>query len=65
MRTGASVAKYAGKNVFKRLTGEQSYKDGNYQEGLKKAFLGTDDDILKSNVSRQIIFSFNFLTRTP
>lgn len=45
---GASVAKYAGKNVFKRLTGEQSYKEGNYQESLKKAFLGIDEDILKS-----------------
>ena len=47
---GASVAKYAGNNVFKRLAGEQNYKDGNYQEALKKAFLGTDEDILKSGV---------------
>lgn len=49
MRIGASVAKYAGKNVFKRLTGEQSYRDGNYHEALKRAFLGTDEDILKSD----------------
>ena len=56
--TGASVAKYAGKNVFKRLVGEQSYKDGNYQEGLKKAFLGTDEDILKSEVPSQLSFFF-------
>jgi len=28
---------------------EQTYKDGNYQESLKRAFLGTDEDILKSN----------------
>lgn len=45
---GPSVAKYAGKNVFKRLTGEETYKEGNYQESLKSAFLGTDDDILKN-----------------
>ena len=49
MQIGASVAKYAGTNVFKRLAGEQGYKDGNYQDGLKKAFLGTDEDILKSD----------------
>lgn len=49
-KTGASVAKYAGTNVYKRLVGEQTYKDGNYQEGLRRAFLGTDDDILKSDV---------------
>lgn len=29
---------------------EQTYKDGNYQESLKRAFLGTDEDILKSDV---------------
>lgn len=45
---GASVAKYAGRNVFKRLVGESSYKEGSYQESLKNAFLGTDDDILKN-----------------
>jgi len=45
---GASVAKYAGKNVFERLRQEQSYKEGNYREGLKKAFLGVDEDILKN-----------------
>ena len=61
MQIGASVAKYAGKNVFKRLTGEQSYTEENYQESLKKAFLGTDEDILKSNVPRRS--SFASLTR--
>jgi len=47
---GATVAKYAGTNVFKRLAAEQTYKDGSYQEGLKTAFLGTDEDILKSDI---------------
>jgi protein phosphatase 2C family protein 2/3 len=45
---GANVAKYAGKNVFERLRQEQGYKEGNYREGLKRAFLGVDDDILKN-----------------
>lgn len=44
---GAGVAKYAGKHVHKRLVGEQSYKEGRYQDSLRKTFLGTDGDILK------------------
>ncbi|KAF9646036.1 PP2C-domain-containing protein [Thelephora ganbajun] len=45
---GASVAKYAGKNAFKRLAAEESYMEGSYHEGLKRTFLGIDDDILKN-----------------
>lgn len=44
---GATVAKYAGLNVHKRLAQEPTYLEGNYAEALKKAFLGTDEDILK------------------
>lgn len=32
----------------------QSYKDGNYQEGLKEAFLGTDEDIKKGKAPKKI-----------
>jgi protein phosphatase 2C family protein 2/3 len=44
---GATVAKYAGLNVYKRLAQEPAYAEKNYREALKRAFLGTDEDILK------------------
>lgn len=43
---GSTVAKFAGQNVHKRLVEEESYKEGNYNEALKRAFLGTDEDLL-------------------
>jgi protein phosphatase 2C family protein 2/3 len=48
--TGSSVARYAGQNVWKRLAQEPAYLEGRYPEALKKAFLGTDEDILKGDV---------------
>lgn len=46
--TGSTVAKYAGANVHKRLIGEESYKQGQYELAMKRAFLGTDEDLLAS-----------------
>ncbi|KAF8627479.1 hypothetical protein AX17_006291 [Amanita inopinata Kibby_2008] len=43
---GARVAKYAGENVHKRLVSEEAYREGRYEEALKRAFLGTDEDLL-------------------
>ncbi|KDR84393.1 hypothetical protein GALMADRAFT_237240 [Galerina marginata CBS 339.88] len=43
---GSATAKFAGQNVHKRLTSEESYKEKNYKTALKKAFLGTDQDLL-------------------
>ncbi|KAF5369449.1 hypothetical protein D9758_002670 [Tetrapyrgos nigripes] len=43
---GGSVAKFAGQNVHKRLLSEESYKEKQYDIALKKAFLGTDEDLL-------------------
>ncbi|KAJ7109712.1 phosphatase 2C-like domain-containing protein [Mycena crocata] len=43
---GGTVAKFAGQNVHKRLVTEESYKEGQYAEALKRAFLGTDEDLL-------------------
>ncbi|KAF9049616.1 PP2C-domain-containing protein [Hymenopellis radicata] len=43
---GGTVAKFAGQNVHKRLVNEESYKEKNYEEALKRAFLGTDEDML-------------------
>lgn len=45
---GSTVAKFAGQNVHRRLVQEESYKEGNYAEALKRAFLGTDEDLLAS-----------------
>ncbi|TDL22208.1 PP2C-domain-containing protein [Rickenella mellea] len=42
---GGSVAKYAGEHVHKRLVSEEAYQQGDWQTALKKAFLGTDEDI--------------------
>jgi protein phosphatase 2C family protein 2/3 len=41
---GSSVSKFAGLNVQKRLITEEAYKNEEYEEALKKAFLGTDED---------------------
>ncbi|KAJ7069808.1 phosphatase 2C-like domain-containing protein [Mycena amicta] len=43
---GSTVAKFAGQNVHKRLLTEDSYKESQYGEALKRAFLGTDEDLL-------------------
>ncbi len=45
---GGTVARFAGLNVHKRLLNEESYKAKNYEESLKRAFLGTDEDMLGS-----------------
>lgn len=45
---GSTVAKFAGLNVHKRLVREEAYKDEDYKLALKKAFLGTDEDLLAS-----------------
>jgi len=44
--SGSSVAKFAGQNVHKRLVTEETYKNEDYEVALKKAFLGTDEDLL-------------------
>jgi hypothetical protein len=43
---GGNVAKFAGKNVHKRLLAEEAYREKRYDEALKRAFLGTDEDLL-------------------
>lgn len=42
---GSAVAKYSGENVFKRLRTDESYSWGNYDKALKRAFMGTDEDL--------------------
>ncbi|KAJ3802498.1 PP2C-domain-containing protein [Lentinula aff. detonsa] len=42
---GGTVAKFAGQNVHKRLVTEEAYSAKAYDAALKRAFMGTDDDI--------------------
>ncbi|QRV92274.1 protein phosphatase 2C [Ceratobasidium sp. AG-Ba] len=42
---GSTVAKYAGKHVHERLKSEADYEKRDYKAALKRAFLGTDDDL--------------------
>ena len=45
---GDTIAKFASKNVHKRLVTEKAYCEKRYEEALKRAFLGTDEDLLAS-----------------
>lgn len=42
---GSSVAKYAGQHVAERLASEPAYEEKDYATALKRAFLGTDEDL--------------------
>ena len=53
------MAKFASLNVHKRLVTEEAYKNDDYEVALKKAFLGTDEDIL---AGQSIFSSLSFLT---
>jgi hypothetical protein len=44
--TGGSVARFAGQNVHRRLVQEESYQHQNYEDAMRRAFLGTDEDML-------------------
>lgn len=39
------MAKYSGEHVHQRLVSEDAYQEGNYAVALKRAFLGTDEDL--------------------
>ena len=43
---GGSVARFAGQNVHKRLVKEDSYQRQDYEEAMRRSFLGTDEDLL-------------------
>jgi protein phosphatase 2C family protein 2/3 len=43
---GDQVAKFAGRNVHKRLLTEEAFRQKHYEEALKRAFIGTDEDFL-------------------
>ncbi|KAK2465254.1 hypothetical protein APHAL10511_002608 [Amanita phalloides] len=43
---GGRVSKYAGEYLHKRLLMEETYHEKRYDAALKRAFLGTDEDLL-------------------
>ena len=51
---GATVAQFAGRNVHKRLTRDETYQEKLYDAALKKAFLGTDEDI-RAGIPSQLV----------
>ena len=58
---GSNVSKFAGLNVHKRLVKEEAYKNEEYEEALKKAFLGTDQDFLASQFIYFVIILPNWI----
>jgi protein phosphatase 2C family protein 2/3 len=59
--SGSSVAKYAGQHVAERLASDSAYIDGDYKTAMKRAFLGTDED-LRAGGPPHSISSISFLT---
>jgi hypothetical protein len=53
---GSSVAKYAGQHVAERLASDSAYLDGDYKTAMKRAFLGTDEDLRAGEPPRSIPF---------
>ena len=53
------MSKFAGTNVHKRLVSEGAYREKRYEEALKSAFLGTDEDwcvrILKGRARGEVL----------
>lgn len=43
---GAKVAEYAGNHLHERVLNQQSYKDNNIPDAMRKGFLGLDEDML-------------------
>lgn len=43
---GGTVARFAGRNLHRRLLSEEAYRKTRYGEALKRAFLGTDEELL-------------------
>jgi protein phosphatase PTC2/3 len=43
---GCKMSKFAAIDVHKRLAAEEAYCEKRYEEALKRAFLGTDEDFL-------------------
>jgi protein phosphatase 2C family protein 2/3 len=47
---GSNVAKFSGETVHTRLAATEEYRRGEYEAALKRAFLGTDEDLRASEL---------------
>lgn len=43
--TGSTVARYSGDTVHRRFRDLEQYKNKNYEAGMRRAFLKTDEDL--------------------
>jgi protein phosphatase 2C family protein 2/3 len=48
LAVGSAVAKFSGQTLHDRLAASEEYKKGDYAAALKRAFLGTDEDLRAS-----------------
>lgn len=55
------MARFAGQHVARRLVSEQAYRELEYEQALKKAFLGTDEDLRAGNAAMQFPFALTDL----
>jgi hypothetical protein len=60
---GGTVARFAGQNVHKRLVNEEAYRNKDYEIALKRAFLGTDEDILAGMSDGSVLSSIQISDR--
>lgn len=59
---GGSIAKYSGQHVHMRLAGDEAYVTKDYRTALKKAFLGTDDDLRTGLFfTSMMVISFSYI----
>lgn len=56
------MSEFAGTNVHKRLVSEGAYREKRYEEALKSAFMGTDEDWRASQFH---LFYYQFLPSQP
>lgn len=60
--SGGTVAKFAGQHLHKRLVTEDAYREKRFNEALKKAFLGIDEDLLAGTSLPSIALPFQIRT---
>jgi hypothetical protein len=62
---GDTVSKFSGINVHKRLVAAKAYSEKRYEEALKRAFLGTDEDFLAGYFIPSYPLDFPHLNHKP
>jgi hypothetical protein len=62
---GSTVAKYAGSHVHERLKSDSGYQSKDYKAALKRAFLGTDDDLRAGLYPLQLVLYTLILLFVP